>query len=70
MITKWIDLKQATKDDVQRRCVHWKHDKTVSTFEEWAVKHAFHVTKAGTLDNRYNYAEPYYLATNHKELEG
>ena len=62
MITKWNNLKQATKDDVRRRYVNWKYDKTVSTFEEWAVKHAFHVTKKGNLDNRYNHAEPYYLA--------
>ncbi len=62
MLVKWNNLLPATRRDVQRRFVMWKHDTTSKTFEEWANKKAFYVKKDGALDNRQNHCEPHYLA--------
>ena len=35
--------------------------------EQWLRKHAFHVTKAGKLDERHHHAEPYFMADDWKK---
>lgn len=62
MLKKWQDLTEDTQRNVKNAFVHWKHDTTSKTFEEWANEHAFYVRKDGKLDSRHNHCEPSYLA--------
>jgi len=51
-----------TKRIIRQAYIGWKHDKTSATFEDWAEKHAFYLCRDGSLDLRYNYCEPAYMA--------
>lgn len=58
----WADLPDKVRGEVRSAFVHWHHDTTSATFEEWAAKHAFYVTKQGQLAIRPNRCEPVFLA--------
>lgn len=61
-LVKYSQLSEAAKREVRARYVHWHYDTTSRTFEEWASKKAFYVTKTGRLSNRHRHCEPARLA--------
>jgi len=65
-LKKWDQLTSSQKSEIQSAFVHWHYDKTSPTFEDWAKKHAFYITKRGRLAVVPKYAEPHYLAKNRK----
>lgn len=62
MLVKWNDLTQQQKREVRAAFVHWRYDTTVKTFEDWATKHAFYITRKGHLDHLPGHCEPSFLA--------
>jgi hypothetical protein len=67
MLVKFQNLKEETKRDVLRCYVYWHHDKTSKSQLDWAVKHAFWITRSGKLDNRFKHCEPSWLAGQEKK---
>lgn len=61
-ITKYVELTSEQKKDVERRYVHWHYDTTSKTFDEWAMKHAFYITKDGSISERHRHCEPSFMA--------
>lgn len=61
-LIKWKDLDGVTRAQVKNAYVHWHYDTTSKTFEEWAGKHAFYVTKDRNLSRKHRHCEPEYLA--------
>jgi len=61
-LTLWNNLNDEQKKQIRAAYIYWNLDTTVTTFEEWADKHAFYITSAGNLSMRHKHCEPSYMA--------
>ena len=65
-LTTYVYCTPYAKGQIRSQYVNWRHDTTYTTFEQWAVGHAFYVRKDGKLDHRYRHCEPSWMARETK----
>lgn len=61
-LVKYTDLHPTIQRQVKLTFVHWRADPTVTTFDQWAHKHAFYITDKGTLARNIRHCEPAWMA--------
>jgi hypothetical protein len=62
VLKTWSEMTMHQQMCVRVQFVHWHHDMTSRTFEEWAGKHAFYVTSKGSLSKRHRHCMPVWMA--------